>query len=127
MAANDVLKLDLDAYTSENYDLKAQLTHAATKTPDRQKLQAEVASLKDEVRKYKQLYEANRSTEAITKYRIKKAVEGAEEKMMAEEERLLSALSIRDETIKDLSRAKVGLKAKVEELEGKRGVGKKVR
>ena len=126
--ALQTLRLDYDSVSTDLQDLKLSDSANKAKISSENDQQGSIDKLKEDLERYRGLYQATRSNEEIIQGRIDKAVREknkelsvlreeleASQKQSADksteyEAKLLADLATRDETIQDLSRANIGLR-----------------
>ena len=122
------LQLDYDSVSTDLQDLKLSDSANKAKISSENDQQGSIDKLKEDLERYRGLYQATRSNEEIIQGRIDKAVreknkelsvlreeleasqKQSADKSMEYEAKLLADLATRDETIQDLSRANIGLR-----------------
>jgi DNA repair exonuclease SbcCD ATPase subunit len=122
------LQLDYDSVSTDLQELKLSDSVNKAKISSESDQQASIDKLKEDLERYRGLYQATRSNEEIVQGRIDKAVreknkelsvlreeleasqKQSADKSMDYEAKLLADLATRDETIQDLSRANIGLR-----------------
>jgi hypothetical protein len=122
------LQLDYDSVSTDLQELKLSDSANKAKISSESDQQGSIDKLKEDLQRYRGLYQATRSNEAIIQGRIDKAVreknqelsvlreeleasqKKSSDRSMEYEAKLLADLATRDETIQDLSRANIGLR-----------------